>query len=174
MFFILDFLFYLIAFIVITYLLFKPKKFKILLLAIIFMVSMLHWLKNITTGGGGLNSLTDNMGPYSNLQFGQNNKSSEIQCQAKLPSRNKSPKRANYNCPINGFNLDSNQKYNCHRNNLSLDGSSNTQLSLAMFSENSCSPNCCPSIFTCPGGCLCTTPKQLSWIQSRGNNRCEN
>jgi len=48
--------------------------------------------------------------------------------------------------------------------------SKNNEDSMLMFSCNICSPNCCPSNYTCPGGCVCTTPEQKKLIQNRGTN----
>ena len=43
--------------------------------------------------------------------------------------------------------------------------------SLFMFKNNQCKPSCCPSSYTCDGGCVCTTPDQRDVIASRGGNR---
>ena len=43
--------------------------------------------------------------------------------------------------------------------------------SLFMFKNNQCKPECCPSSYTCDGGCVCTTPDQRQVIASRGGNR---
>ena len=43
--------------------------------------------------------------------------------------------------------------------------------SLFMFKNNQCKPECCPSSFSCDGGCVCTTPDQRQVIASRGGNR---
>ena len=58
----------------------------------------------------------------------------------------------------------SNDKY---LNGPHLDGTQNTSESMFMFSKNKCSPGCCPSSFSCDGGCVCTTEKQREFI-SRG------
>jgi hypothetical protein len=42
--------------------------------------------------------------------------------------------------------------------------------SLFMFSQNVCSPNCCPSPYSCDSGCLCMTGDQQYFLQSRGGN----
>jgi hypothetical protein len=42
---------------------------------------------------------------------------------------------------------------------------------LFIFKNNQCKPECCPSSFSCGGGCVCTTPKQRDYIASRGGNR---
>ena len=42
---------------------------------------------------------------------------------------------------------------------------------LFMFKNNQCRPECCPSSFSCGGGCVCTTPAQRQMIAGRGGNR---
>ena len=40
-----------------------------------------------------------------------------------------------------------------------------------MFKDNTCSPSCCPSTYSCNGGCVCTTDKQDALGGQRyGNN----
>lgn len=43
--------------------------------------------------------------------------------------------------------------------------------SLFMFKNNQCKPECCPSSYSCDGGCVCTSPDQRQVIASRGGNR---
>lgn len=43
--------------------------------------------------------------------------------------------------------------------------------SLFMFKNNQCKPECCGASFSCGGGCVCTTPQQREYINSRGGNR---
>jgi hypothetical protein len=43
--------------------------------------------------------------------------------------------------------------------------------SLFMFKNNQCKPECCGASFSCGGGCVCTTPQQRDYINSRGGNR---
>jgi hypothetical protein len=43
--------------------------------------------------------------------------------------------------------------------------------SLFLFKNNQCKPECCPSSFSCGGGCVCTTPAQRDYINTRGGNR---
>lgn len=40
-----------------------------------------------------------------------------------------------------------------------------------MFAYNKSSPLCCPSTYSTSTGCVCSTPEQRKWINSRGNNR---
>jgi len=42
---------------------------------------------------------------------------------------------------------------------------------LFVFKNNQCKPECCPSSYSCGGGCVCTTSKQRDYIASRGGNR---
>jgi len=49
-----------------------------------------------------------------------------------------------------------------------LDGTSDTSKGMFMFSKNKCNPGCCPSTFSCDGGCICTTEKQREFINRRG------
>ncbi len=43
--------------------------------------------------------------------------------------------------------------------------------SLFIFKNNQCKPECCGASFSCGGGCVCTTPAQRDFINSRGGNR---
>jgi hypothetical protein len=43
--------------------------------------------------------------------------------------------------------------------------------SLFMFKNNQCKPECCGASFSCDGGCVCTTPEQRNFINTRGGNR---
>jgi hypothetical protein len=43
--------------------------------------------------------------------------------------------------------------------------------SLFMFKNNQCKPECCGASFSCNGGCVCTSPQQRDYINSRGGNR---
>ena len=43
--------------------------------------------------------------------------------------------------------------------------------SLFMFKNNQCKPECCGASFSCDGGCVCTTPQQRDYINTRGGNR---
>ena len=43
--------------------------------------------------------------------------------------------------------------------------------SLFMFKNNQCKPECCGSSFSCDGGCVCTSPQQRDYINTRGGNR---
>ncbi len=42
---------------------------------------------------------------------------------------------------------------------------------LFIFKNNQCKPECCGATFSCGSGCVCTTPKQRDFINTRGGNR---
>lgn len=42
--------------------------------------------------------------------------------------------------------------------------------SIFVFSHNVCSPQCCPSPYSCDRGCVCLTDNQKYLFQSRGGN----
>ena len=40
-----------------------------------------------------------------------------------------------------------------------------------IFKNNQCKPSCCGASYSCSGGCVCTTPAQRDYINTRGGNR---
>ena len=50
----------------------------------------------------------------------------------------------------------------------SVDGSDKTPPAMFMFANNQCKPECCPSTYSCSGGCVCTTGNQRNFINRRG------
>ena len=52
----------------------------------------------------------------------------------------------------------------------SVDGTSKSPKNMFMFAHNQCNPKCCPSTYSCDGGCICTTKDQLKFLSSRGSN----
>jgi len=42
---------------------------------------------------------------------------------------------------------------------------------LFMFKDNQCKPECCGASYACDGGCVCTTPAQRNFLNTRGGNR---
>lgn len=52
-----------------------------------------------------------------------------------------------------------------------VDGVSKNYKKMFMFTYNKCSPECCPSDFSCDKGCLCLNQDQRDYINSRGRNR---
>ena len=52
-----------------------------------------------------------------------------------------------------------------------VDGNPESRKKMFMFAYNKCSPECCPSTYTCDRGCVCTTAQQRKFINKRGNNK---
>jgi hypothetical protein len=50
----------------------------------------------------------------------------------------------------------------------SVDGTKGGKKNMFMFAHNKCSPECCPSTYSCDRGCVCTTKKQREYLASRG------
>lgn len=57
-----------------------------------------------------------------------------------------------------------------HESFPSVDGTKDGPRSLFSLSFNKCSPSCCPSTYSCGGGCVCMTDEQKNFIGSRGFN----
>lgn len=52
-----------------------------------------------------------------------------------------------------------------------VDGTQGSSKSMFMFTYNQCKPECCDySPYSCSGGCVCMTPKQIDFIGTRGSN----
>lgn len=51
-----------------------------------------------------------------------------------------------------------------------VDGKDTSPRDLFMFAHNQCKPECCPSAFSCSGGCVCVTKNQKRLMSYRGNN----
>uniref|UniRef100_A0A6C0IVP0 Uncharacterized protein n=1 Tax=viral metagenome TaxID=1070528 RepID=A0A6C0IVP0_9ZZZZ len=49
--------------------------------------------------------------------------------------------------------------------------SSGTTKSMFTFAYNQCKPECCPSTYSCDGGCVCTTESQRDFLAKRGLNK---
>jgi hypothetical protein len=43
--------------------------------------------------------------------------------------------------------------------------------SLVMFAKNKFKPECCPSPYSSSTGCVCMTPEQITYLNTRGGNR---
>lgn len=57
-----------------------------------------------------------------------------------------------------------------------VDGNPESPKSLFMMAFNKCDPSCCPSTYSCSGGCVCMTDEQKNFIGNRGHNsanRCK-
>jgi hypothetical protein len=50
----------------------------------------------------------------------------------------------------------------------SIDGKEGSPKKLFMFAYNRCHPGCCPSTYSCSGGCVCTTVSQRKFIGNGG------
>ena len=42
--------------------------------------------------------------------------------------------------------------------------------SMFIFENNKCNLGCCPSVYSCDKGCVCSTEEQDNYISKRGNN----
>ena len=78
--------------------------------------------------------------------------------------------------PFDGVALtcpDGVSKWKCNTPNEPLNGPEfkPDENELFMFKNNQCKPECCPSSYTCNGGCVCSSPDQRQLIASRGGNR---
>jgi hypothetical protein len=62
-----------------------------------------------------------------------------------------------------------------HASYPSVDGSEdpNVPRSMFAFAYNKCDASCCPSPYTCNGGCVCMTDKQIDFMGKRGNNSAQ-
>lgn len=52
-----------------------------------------------------------------------------------------------------------------------VDGNKNSAKKMFMFAHNRSSFDCCPSTFSDDRGCVCTTPDQVNYINTRGGNK---
>jgi hypothetical protein len=57
-----------------------------------------------------------------------------------------------------------------HESLPTVDGTKDGAKSMFMMSFNKCDPSCCPSTYSCSGGCVCMTKEQQNFIGSRGFN----
>ena len=56
-------------------------------------------------------------------------------------------------------------------NGPSVNGKKKGPKNMFMFAFNQCKPECCPSTYSCSGGCVCTTKNQRDYLKNRGNNK---
>ena len=54
-----------------------------------------------------------------------------------------------------------------------VDGDKDSARHMFMFARNKCNIGCCPSTYSCSGGCVCTTNKQRKFVNSRGGNKTQ-
>jgi hypothetical protein len=52
-----------------------------------------------------------------------------------------------------------------------VDGTPNTPHSMFMFRYNKCSPDCCPGMYSCSGGCVCMSQNQRDFLASHGQGQ---
>ena len=117
------------------------------------------------------NSLVEMTGPYSNKVLSQYNCNSMVYQGTSNPLLNDmtQTRTKSYDCPEE-FAFDGSGKVHDCKDISKPHTSRNNEDSLLMFSCNTCSPKCCPSNYTCPGGCVCITPEQKKIIKNRGTN----
>lgn len=68
-------------------------------------------------------------------------------------------------------------EYDNHESLPTVDGTDKAPRSMFMMAFNKCDPSCCPSSYSCSGGCVCMTDEQKNFLGNRGNNgkgRCGN
>ena len=51
----------------------------------------------------------------------------------------------------------------------SVNGNKSGPKKMFMFAYNQCKPECCPSTYSCNGGCICTTKNQRKYLAGRGS-----
>lgn len=51
-----------------------------------------------------------------------------------------------------------------------VDGTAAAPKSMFMMAFNKCDASCCPSAYSCGGGCVCMTKDQLNFVGNRGGN----
>jgi len=92
-------------------------------------------------------------------------------CQQKVVPAILNPADVNFiqgsEVPLNDFST----QWENNRHVPTVDGSVGGPHSMAMMSFNKCSPDCCPSTYSCNGGCVCETKSQQDLMSSRGGNR---
>jgi len=57
-----------------------------------------------------------------------------------------------------------------HESMPTVDGKADGNKSMFMMAFNKCDPSCCPSTYSCSGGCVCMTKDQVNFVGNRGNN----
>lgn len=61
-------------------------------------------------------------------------------------------------------------EYDTHESLPNVDGNADSPRSMFMMAFNKCDPSCCPSTYSCSGGCVCMTKDQYNFVGSRGTN----
>ena len=49
----------------------------------------------------------------------------------------------------------------------SIDGNTNSHNNMFMFAYNQCKLECCPSTYSCDGGCICSTKTKRNFGRTR-------
>ena len=57
-----------------------------------------------------------------------------------------------------------------HESLPTVDGTKDAPKSMFMMAFNKCDPSCCPSTYSCSGGCVCMTDNQKNLLGTRGKN----
>jgi len=105
--------------------------------------------------------LKSNIGPYDGLQaIKKENEMVLMKDALYVPQGHAFP------LTPSGTNLSSEES-----NGPNVDGTSETPRQMYMWAHNKCEPGCCPSTYSCDGGCICATKKQNDFIASRGQNK---
>lgn len=61
-----------------------------------------------------------------------------------------------------------------HESLPTVDGKPDSSRSMFMLAYNKCDPSCCPSTYSCSGGCVCMTKDQQKFVGTRGANNAGN
>ena len=151
----------------ILYLSIEKKTHFIIVSSIFIIISLVLYRDNTNKEHfGDSGYLNYSMGPYSNLILKPKGCSKWRHPPANLPLNND----INNNV-YQGNQLPLKKNKYIDLNNPdgpNVDGTKNSPKSLFMFSFNKCSPECCPSTYSCDKGCVCTNEKQRHFINTRG------
>jgi len=153
---------------------FLNSAFTILLLVVMLLL-MLAFLKNHRTTepfvsplvynatSPSLSGPTYRMGQYDGIVL-----SGQSRDYSMLPSSNA------YSTTYQGFSGPMTKSLTTIMDNTenapSVDGKEGSPRDLFMFAHNQCRPECCPSAFSCSGGCVCLTDAQKRLLSYRGHN----
>jgi len=140
------------------------------------------FLKSGSGSGSGVEKM-DNYGSYTGLKWGSGSgaRGNMGEPFADMLEKSAGAGGAFATAPIgsyDGINLAAGlppaaQGFRANHPNVPLDGPPVVidQDHLFMFTNNQCKPECCDSTFSCDGGCVCTTPEQRTFVNTRGGNR---
>ena len=113
--------------------------------------------------------LTYTMGDYDAIPLQTKCKEGwkKVPCSAPIGQSSRNDTIQGHTVPLE---LEFEETTNSFPNAPSIDGTKDQPQSDFMFAYNTSSPFCCPSTYSTSTGCICTTPEQREWLQSRGNN----